>query len=37
MATRCVYFRTVKRGLREVVGADLSDHFNIIPHGAVRR
>ena len=37
MAVRRAYFHVAKRGLREVVDADLSDYFNTIPHGALLR
>ena len=37
MAIRRAYFHVAKRGLREVVDADLSDYFNTIPHGALLR
>lgn len=33
MALRRIHFDVAERGAREVVDADLSDHFNTIPHG----
>jgi RNA-directed DNA polymerase len=37
MAVRQVHVNVSKRGLREVVDADLSDYFNTIPHGPLMR
>lgn len=35
MAVRRVYRHVVKEGRRDIVDADLSDYFNMIPHGAL--
>ena len=37
MTVRRVYFHVSKRGLNEVVDADLKDYFSTIPHGSLMK